>query len=260
MWSFSAWRRQRRLRRHLIEPSTWQSAIARAPILQGLTTAELQRLHERASLFLAEKHLSLLGDLELSAEDRAYLAALAQLPLLHLAELDWYRGFHEIILYPDDFLSPQRKRDAAGVEHRGHEAHSGEAWLQGPVILSWRGVSSSGQWGNSNLVIHELSHKLDMLNGSANGQPPLHNYMHADDWAEALKTAYDQLNHTLDRNPQAHTEIDPYAAENPAEFFAVISEYFFNAPETLQKAYPAVYQQLQQFYRQDPASRRQSLH
>lgn len=260
MWSFRAWRRQRRLQRHLLPSDIWQQALARLPIFDGLTGDELQRLHERASLFLADKQLNPLGDLTLSAVDRAQLAALAELPLLHLAELNWYRGFHEIVLYPDDFMSPQRQRDAAGVEHHYREAHSGEAWLQGPVILSWRGVLSSGQPGKGNLVIHELAHKLDMLNGSANGQPPLHNYMHAQAWADALQSAYNDLNQQLDANPHAHTAIDPYAAENPAEFFAVCSEYFFNDPHTLNHSYPQVYQQLQQFYRQDPASRLKKPH
>ncbi|MOA34495.1 Protein MtfA [compost metagenome] len=104
-------------------------------------------------------------------------------------------------------------------------------------------------------MIHELAHKLDMLNGGANGQPPLHPDMRGDAWASAMQAAYDRLNAELDRDPDAATAIDPYAAENPAEFFAVASEYFFSAPDLLQDAFPAVYAQLGQFYRQDPRQR-----
>ncbi|MEE1868833.1 MULTISPECIES: M90 family metallopeptidase [Pseudomonas] len=259
MWSLSAWRRRRTLARHPIDPQRWQRVRERLPMLDGLTSDEDHWLREACVLFLHEKHLSALPGVELDGEQRLFLAAQAQLPLLHLGELNWYQGFHEIVLYPDDFLSPQRHRDASGVEHEWNGEHSGEAWQQGPVILAWPGVLSSGGWEGYNLVIHELAHKLDMLNGDANGLPPLHNDMRVSDWAKAMQDAFDDLNRQLDRNPDAETAIDPYAAENPAEFFAVTSEYFFSAPDLLDAAYPAVYQQLRGFYRQDPLARLQQL-
>jgi MtfA peptidase len=259
MWSLRAWRRQRILARHPISSATWASVCDRLPILDGLEPAELQRLRERAVLFLHHKHLSALPGLELSGEDRLLLALQAELPLLNLADLDWYQGFHEIVLYPDDFVSPQRHRDASGVVHEWDGAHSGEAWQQGPVILAWPGVEASGQWDGYNLVIHELAHKLDMLNGDANGLPPLHRNMRISDWAEAMQSAFDQMNAELDANPEAETALDPYAAENPAEFFAVTSEYFFSAPDLLAEAFPAVYAQLALFYRQAPLMRLKQL-
>ena len=259
MWSLKAWRRSRTLERNPIAPAHWAEVRRRLPILDGLDEAELQRLRERAVLFLAGKRLTALPGVELGAVERLLLAAQAQLPLLHLDELDWYRGFHEIVLYPDDFLSPQRHRDAAGVEHEWDDARSGEAWQQGPVILAWPGVEASGGWEGYNLVIHELAHKLDMLDGGANGLPPLHRDMRVQDWAQAMQGAFDALNAELDADPDAETAIDPYAAEDPAEFFAVTSEYFFSAPDLLADAFPAVYRQLALFYRQDPLTRLQRL-
>lgn len=259
MWSLRAWRRQRILARHPVSSAQWDAIVRQLPILDGLDTAEQQRLRERAVLFLQHKHLSPLPGLELDTHARLLLAVQAELPLLHLADLNWYQGFHEIVLYPDDFVSPQRHRDASGVVHEWDGAHSGEAWLQGPVILAWPGVQASGRWDGYNLVIHELAHKLDMLNGDANGLPPLHNSMHVEAWANAMQSAFDQLNAELDANPGRETAIDPYAAENPAEFFAVTSEYFFSAPDRLAKAFPAVYAQLALFYRQDPLARLQHL-
>lgn len=259
MWSFRAWRRRRILARHPIAPATWAAVRQRLPLLDGLSEAEEQRLRERAVLFLHGKHLTALRGVALDEEDRLALAAQAELPLLQLAELNWYQGFHEIVLYPDDFLSPQRHRDASGVVHEWDAEHSGEAWQQGPVILAWPGVQASGGWDGYNLVIHELAHKLDMLNGDANGLPPLHRSMRIDDWAGAMQSAYDALNAQLDGDPHAATGIDPYAAENPAEFFAVTSEYFFCAPDLLAEAFPAVYAQLMLFYRQDPLARLQRL-
>ena len=259
MWSLRAWRRQRILARHPISTSDWATLDQRLPIIAGLNAAERQRLGERAVLFLHDKHLSALPGVTLDADARLLLAVQAQLPLLHLDELNWYQGFHEIVLYPDDFVSPQRHRDASGVVHEWDAEHSGEAWQQGPVILAWPGVEASGDWDGYNLVIHEMAHKLDMLNGAANGLPPLHGNMRIDQWASAMQSAYDQMNQQLDANPDAETAIDPYAAEDPAEFFAVTSEYFFSAPDLLAAAFPEVYAQLQLFYRQDPLARLQSL-
>jgi Mlc titration factor MtfA (ptsG expression regulator) len=259
MWSFRDWRRKRILARFAIEPALWQRVLDSLPILDGLSAEETERLRQRSILFLHAKRLSALPGVELQPHDRLRLAAQAQLPLLHLTDLAWYQGFHEIVIYPDDFRSPQKHRDSAGVEHEWDGEHSGEAWLQGPVILAWPGVQESGNWEGYNLVIHELAHKLDMLNGDANGLPPLHRNMRIDSWASAMQSAYDALNAMLDANPDAQTLIDPYAAESPAEFFAVTSEYFFSAPDLLHASYPEVYAQLTAFYRQDPLSRLKQL-
>jgi len=259
MWSWRAWKRRRTLRRHAVSDAQWGRVREALPILDGISADEDQRLRERSLLFLAEKTLTTLPGLELTDHDYLLLAAQAQLPLLGLEELGWYNGFHEILLYPDDFRSPQRHRDASGVEHEWDAEHSGEAWQQGPVILAWPGVSASGGWDGYNLVIHELAHKLDMLNGDANGLPPLHHGMRVQAWAEAMQHAFGNLNTQLDANENADTAIDPYAAENPAEFFAVTSEYFFSAPDLLAAAYPEVYRQLQAFYRQDPLHRQQRV-
>ncbi|HSX69340.1 MAG TPA: M90 family metallopeptidase [Pseudomonas sp.] len=259
MWSFRAWRRRRILSRSPYTPEHWRETRARLPILDGLSEAEMQRLFQRAVLFLHRKRLTALPGVELDEIDRLALAAQAELPLLHLTDLDWYQGFHEIVLYPDDFVSPQRHRDASGIEHEWDDERSGEAWHQGPVILAWPGVQAGGGWDAYNLVIHELSHKLDMLGGDANGLPPLHRDMRVQDWAQAMQAAYDGMNTVLDADPEVATAIDPYAAENPAEFFAVTSEYFFTAPDLLHEAFPAVYTQLAAFYRQDPLARLQAL-
>jgi len=259
MWSFSKWRRQRRLAKNPVAPKLWQRVRQGLPILDGLGAEQDALLRENSVLFLQDKHISSLQGVELNDEQRLHLAAQAQLPLLNLGDLNWYQGFHELVIYPDDFVSPQRHRDPNGIEHEWDGEHSGEAWQQGPVILALPGVLSSGGWDAYNLVIHELAHKLDMLNGDANGLPPLHSDMRVSDWARVMQHAYDDMNRQLDEHPDLETVIDPYAAEDPAEFFAVTSEYFFSAPDLLNQAYPAVYEQLKAFYRQDPLARLQTL-
>jgi len=93
--------------------------------------------------------------------------------------------------------------------------------------LSWDDVERDvqGKQSGRNVVIHEIAHKLDMLNGSANGFPPLHYGMEITRWTASLSTAYQSLVRRVEHHHRAC--INPYAATNPAEFFAVISEYFF---------------------------------
>jgi len=126
---------------------------------------------------------------------------------------------------------------------------AGEAWGRGPVILSWADVLSGKKPGH-NVVIHEMAHKLDMLNGDANGFPPLHRRMDRRVWSRVFSSAWDRLQE--EQRNGAELPIDPYALESPAEFFAVASEQFFEAPANLREHLPDVYRQLEQFYRQHP--------
>ena len=130
---------------------------------------------------------------------------------------------------------------------------TGESWLAGPVILSWEDAERRGEAQGYNVVIHEFAHKLDMLNGDANGYPPLHAGMSREEWTRVFDAAYRGFCARVERNEQSG--VDPYAAESPAEFFAVLSEAFFEIPEVVRAEHPEVYGQLAAFYRQDPGTR-----
>ena len=135
--------------------------------------------------------------------------------------------------------------------HVGDEVLSGEAWEQGPVILAWKEIEASGRCEGFNVVVHEFAHKLDMLSGAVDGIPALHRNIQEKDWLEVFQAAYDDLCARLDRGEKPW--LDPYAAEEPGEFFAVCSELFFDVPEALRANYPEVYAQLSAFFRRDPA-------
>lgn len=212
---------------------------------------ELHRLRKLASLFLHEKAITGAGGLEVDDFMRVYIAAQACLLILNL-DLDDFQGWSEVIVYPDTFVIKREEYDASGVVHETRKALAGEAWQRGPVILSWSDArpGSHPHGPASNVILHEFSHKLDMLNGAANGMPPLHRDMVREEWTASLSHAYENLYHQVERHH--HTSIDPYAAENPAEFFAVLTEVFFVQPALLHRLYPKVYRQLSLFYRQDP--------
>jgi Mlc titration factor MtfA (ptsG expression regulator) len=245
--AFRAWRRQRAAAKIEISAEQWQTAEYALPFLDRLSDDERRRLRELARQFIATKEWDGAQGLELTAALQISIALQACLPILNLG-LDWYRGWISIIIYPGDFLIPRQMIDADGVVHEYDDAVLGEAWEGGPVLLSW--FDNLNEIGDVSIVIHEFAHKLDMSNGEVDGMPALHDNMTRAAWIAAFAPAYEDFCRRVDAGEE--TPIDPYAAEHPGEFFAVGSEVFFEAPELLRDAYPAVYEQLRLFYRQDP--------
>ncbi len=246
------WRRGRILRRSVLDERLWRAAIGRYPFLRALTAREHARLREWVILFLHEKSIEGAGGLAVRDEMRVCIAAQACMLILNL-DLDYYRGWVEVIVYPDEFVARYEYVDESGVAHHVEEPMTGESWLAGPVILSWADAGRSSGGTGYNVVLHEFAHKLDMLNGDANGFPPLHAGMDRAQWSRAFGSAYEVFCRRVER--REHTEIDPYAAESPAEFFAVLSEAFFETPRAVLGGFPEVYRQLAAFYRQDTAAR-----
>lgn len=249
---YKRWRRARVLRRAEIDPHLWRKTIAKYPFTQALSNVERERLRELVILFLHEKSLHGAGGMAVRDEVRLAVAVQACILILHLG-LEYYRGWIEVIVYPDEFVAEYDYMDEAGVLHHVEEAMTGESWARGPVVISWADVQEAGSGQGYNVVIHEFAHKLDMLNGEPNGYPPLHAGMQRSAWAEAFTSAYDAFCREVDSGRELG--IDEYAAESPAEFFAVLSEAFFESPLTVRALYPEVYAQLVQFYRQDTAAR-----
>ena len=247
---FARKRRQRILEQAPLADREWRRACAALPFLGGLSAEELARLRELVVLFLDEKEMSGAAGLALTNGIRLSIAIQACLPVLNLG-LEYYEGWVGIVVYPGEFVAQRSEHDEDGVVHEYEEAITGEAWSDGPVLLSWEDAAQSGE--GYNVVIHEFAHKLDMLNGNADGMPPLHAGMDRRDWHHALATAYDDFCRRVDSGED--TAIDPYAAEAPGEFFAVMSEAFFEIPDLVRDEYPLLYAQFRQFYRQDPAAR-----
>lgn len=229
----------------------WPAAFARVPVLAHWSAVDRERLQQLALDFLAGKVLEPVDEATIDRPQALAIALQAALPVLNLG-LDWYRGWHSVVLYPDEFRSRFEEMDEAGVVHQVEDWRSGESWAAGPLILSLADVAAGGQGHGHNVVIHECAHKLDQLDGDTNGHPPLHPGMAPAAWTAAFSDAYRHLGRRALRH--LHTALDPYAAESPAEFFAVASEMFFDDPPGLQRGYPAVYAQLALFYRQDPAA------
>lgn len=245
-------RRARVLREAHIDEAAWDREIASYSFTRALNAGECERLKQLVILFLAEKPINGAGNLNIDNGARLAIAIQACMLILNL-DLDWYKTWTEVILYPGEFVARHEEVDEAGVVHSVEVPMSGESWQHGTVVLSWADVRQAGQEDGYNVVIHEFAHQIDMLNGDANGFPPLHKTMSRELWAKAFSTAYEHFCKRVDE--WEDTVIDEYAAESPAEFFAVISEVFFETPLAVRSEYPDVYAQLVSFYRQDPAAR-----
>lgn len=236
------WRRQRVLKKHVMDEKLWRSAVGRYPFIPND-----ERMRDLVLLFLAEKQFEGAHGLDVTDRMRVAIAAQACLPVLALG-IDWYAGWSGVVVYPGDFRVRRTEVDEAGVQHEWEDELAGEAMPGGPVVLSWDAAAHDRE---INVVIHEFAHKLDMLNGAADGLPPLHAGMDRRAWQAAFEAAYEGFCDAVDRGKD--TWLDPYAAEHPSEFFAVVSERFFTEAGETKKRYPDVYDQLKLFYRQDPA-------
>lgn len=242
------WRMRRMLRHNPIPHHIWHEVTSGAFVLRGLDAVQMAHLRELTTWFINRKVIAGARGLEVTPSMRVTVAAQACLLILNLG-VEYFDGWVEVILYPGAFRVNQEKTDSYGLVHRTANVLTGESWLRGPVILSWDDVEQDTYHGRSgrNVVLHEFAHKLDGLNGSANGMPPLCRGMSKKRWTVAMSEAYDAL--CLKVASEESTFINPYAATSPAEFFAVLTEYFFTAPEILKEACPNAYSQLTLFYR-----------
>jgi len=268
MGLLKSWRRRRLLQRARIDDALWRSVTAGLPFLDSLDQAELARLRDMALIFLDEKELHGAHGLVLTDDVRLAIALQACLPALNLG-LDVYEGWIGIVVHPGEFKVRREEVDESGVVHEWEDELAGESWPGGPVVLSWADVRL-GEVGY-NVVIHEFAHKIDMLNGDADGFPFAHSGMDAKAWHSALEGSYERFAAAVERGARRTRKpedglvaidergrelpFDPYAAEHPAEFFAVMSEEFFTDPLTLRDEFPELYGQLVLFYRQNPALR-----
>ena len=241
----------RRLRRpSLLDEALWRRAVASVPFVSALDEARLARLHALASRFIRDKAITTIGELHLDDAQRVQLAALCCLPLIEFGE-EGLHGWSQLLVYPNAFRVNRTHIDAAGVLHQWDDELIGEAWETGPVILSWADVQADFESPRDGfcVAVHEVAHKLDVLDGALDGTPPLPRAWQRQ-WADDFQRAFDAFAERVDRGRR--TDIDPYAAEAPEEFFAVCTEYHFSAPALLRKSFPEVAAHLARLYGPSP--------
>ena len=235
-------------------PQTWLQIIeGQVPYYQLLPKPDRKELQGHIQIFLSEKHFEGCNGLVVTEAMKVIIAAQACILLLHRPP-DYFPLLESILVYPHPFVSVVKHYLPGGIVSEGEQARVGESWGFGTVILAWDEVLNGARdtHDGHNVVMHEFAHQLDEESGAANGAPSLEFKSQYTAWARVMSEEFHQLNQDVDKSRQ--TVMDKYGATNPAEFFAVATETFFEKPVELKKKHPALYDELKLFYRQDPAT------
>lgn len=246
-WQRWRWRRQ-------AFPARWRAILReQVPLVARLPTDLQLQLKQRMLVFLAEKPFLACDGLVLTEAMRVVVAAQACLLLLNRPGAD-FESLRQVLLYPAPFWVDRVRTGAAGVVHEQRQALSGESWQAGQVILSWADVQagSADPGDGRNVVIHEFAHQLDQDNGPANGVPRLGSRRRQREWQQVMADELAALQARVAAGLPGL--LDPYGATDPAEFWAVASEAFFEQGERLAAERPALYRQLSLYYRVLPLS------
>ena len=247
---YPRWRRRRVLA--VPFPSDWEHLLARRlEAYEGLSRDERRQLQGLIRLFLAGKRFHGCGGLVITEEMRVCIAAQACLLLLN-RRTALYPGLKHILVYPGAFVRAGEELNEDGTVSDVSRELLGESWREGKVILSWEDVDRDldNPDDGVNVVLHEFAHQLDSENGSENGMPPLRHNDGAT-WKAVMTREYEALAAAAERGEE--TLLDPYGASAPAEFFAVLTETFFELPDELLHWHPELFEQIQRYYRVDPA-------
>lgn len=244
----------RRLRRKRIlkrEPSgEWHLGLSAVRQLRGLDESRRERVERDARLFAAETHWEGCGGLTIGDGMKAVVSALAAL-LVCDTQTTLFENVSSVLLYPTSYTATAAAGPGGIVSAESRRL--GEAHFNGPVVLSWGDslIHATRPMGR-NVVLHEFAHKLDMLDGLVDGTPPLADRVDFDHWVDTMTSEYRALREGLAIGvPSA---LDPYAATNPGEFFAVATETYFERPHALKHDRPALYGLLRDYYGFEPAA------
>jgi Mlc titration factor MtfA (ptsG expression regulator)/Zn-finger nucleic acid-binding protein len=251
-----SWLKKRHRRRLLAAPfpPDWLDHLDKNVAAYAmLTETEQARLRDDLRIFVAEKTWAGCGGLTMRDEIKVTIAAQACLLLLGI-EHDYFSRVRTILVYPAGYRPAEGEIGPGGIVHED-VGRLGEAWYRGPVVLSWESVQSGGQNARDgrNVVLHEFAHQLDFLDGWIDGTPPLTSPAQYHKWHDVMTAEYERLVKESGRNKV--TLLDVYGATNPAEFFAVATECFFEKPLYMERQHPRLYEVLREYFRQDTAAR-----
>ena len=243
-------RRRRRVRERPF-PTAWRSVLeGSVPLYRRLPPEDRDELHGHVQVLLAEKRFEGTAGLEVTDRMRLIVAAQAAILLLH-RPTDYFPKLVSVLLYPGEYSVREEIEADDGLVDEIDEARVGESWQTGTLILSWEEVERDLASDLQNVVLHEFAHQLDAESGETNGAPILADRELRQRWADVMSEAFERLTEAVERNEE--TLLDPYGAEDPAEFFAVATEAFFLLPAELEKDEPELYAVFRDSFRQDPA-------
>jgi hypothetical protein len=251
MFGFKKRRRRRLAARQF--PDEWLAIIDKnVPFYRLLPEADRQELQRHILIFIAEKRFEGCGGLQITDEIKVTISSHACILLLH-RQTDYYPGLPSVIVYPSSYVAHDVQDFIGGIPVEGPDIRLGESWPRGSVVLSWDDVrrGAADIHDGHNVVFHEFAHQLDSSGAKGDSTPVLKDYSSFAAWARVLQKDFEKLQRDVSRDRP--TLLDEYGAEDPAEFFAVATECFFEKAREMQRLGPQLYEQLKRFYQQDPA-------
>jgi MtfA peptidase len=251
MFWLKKYRRKRAAQRPF--PSEWIAIIERnVPTYHRLPPQDQVQLQRHVLVFLAEKYFEGCKNLKITDEVRITISAWACFLLLH-RQTDYYPGLRSIVVYPSSFVVPEVRRHVSNLIVEGPEERLGEAWPRGPVVLSWEDVlyNAEDPRDGQNVVLHEFAHQIDATWGKGDSSEVLADRTRFVAWTRVMNREFRTLQRDVEQDRD--TFLDEYGATDPAEFFSVATEHFFEQPREMDDALPELYQAMSKFYHQDPA-------
>jgi len=251
MFGVRAWRRAK-LRKKPLPDAWWRIIERNVAYVRTLSAEDRRELAGIMQILLAEKYFEGCGGVVMTDEIRVTIAAQAAVLLLH-RETGYYPTLRTILVYPSAYLAQSKQQLPDGSVMEGGQARLGESWHRGALVLSWSDALQGARSPHDgrNVVFHEFAHQLDGEEGGMNGAPLLDAPARYREWARVLGEEYRRLTESVAQG--VPSLIDAYGATNPAEFFAVVTELFFERPAELKRMHPRLYEEFRGFYRQDPA-------
>nr|HPK00243.1 zinc-dependent peptidase [Candidatus Hydrogenedentota bacterium] len=250
MFAYFKNRRRRRLRAEPF-PEAWAGILEKnVPYYRHLPAEDRDELRQHVQVFLAEKHFEGCRGIQITDEIRVTVAGQACVLLLH-RDTDYFPSLVTILVYPGAFVVKTVIQSHEVFVVHGEEEREGEAWQRGVIVLAWDSVHEGFRHPHDgdNVILHEFAHQLDLQDSDADGLPADMPAALQPRWGQVLSKAYDALCRDVERGRPS--VLDPYGATNPAEFFAVVTECFFECPRELKQAYPELYDVFRAYYRQD---------
>jgi Mlc titration factor MtfA (ptsG expression regulator) len=251
IWKHLArWARRKRLLATPF-PQEWKQVVQKnVPLYNRLPDPLKEQLHGLVHVFLAEKHFEGCGGLDITEEIKVTIATQACMLLLN-RKATYFPKLHTVLVYPYTYVAKTVSSDGTMIVD-GQSVRLGESWQNGPVVLSWDSVTSGTMnvADARNVVLHEFAHQLDQEDGIADGAPTLERRSRYTEWARVLSTEYEALQKK--KKKRRRSVMNKYGATNPAEFFAVATETFFEKSRQMKKKHPGLYDELRDYYKLDP--------
>ena len=234
-------------------PQEWIKIVQEnVPLYNRLPDPLKEQLHGLVHVFLAEKDFEGCGGLEMTEAIMVTIAAQACMLLLN-RKVSYFPRLRTILVYPHTYVAKTISSDGRIVVD-GRSVRLGESWQNGPVVLAWDSVTGGTMniTDAQNVVLHEFAHQLDQEDGVADGAPILEHRSRYTAWASVLSAEYEALQKK--KKKRRRSVMNKYGATNPAEFFAVVTETFFEKPKQMKKRHPELYEELRDYYKLDPVT------